>query len=50
MTTMVKTPKGIMYLIEIRNALAFCYDDQTGMERRFWASEVRELFSLTAKT
>lgn len=40
---MIRTPKGIMYLISTDEVYAYCYDDQTGKDEKFLLSEVNEL-------
>lgn len=37
---MVKTPKGIMYLISQDDIYAYCYDDKTGQNEKFLLAEI----------
>lgn len=40
---MIRTPKGIMYLISSDEQTAYCYDDQTGRDEVFLLTEIQFL-------
>ncbi len=40
---MVRTPKGIMYLIDTDDTCAYCYDDQTGKHETFLLKDVEAI-------
>lgn len=40
---MIRTPKGIMYLIDQDEQFVYCYDDQTGKDETFLLSECSDL-------